>query len=120
MYEELLNDFDESGLDPNKTVIRCSSQYEANVFLKYLCAKGVWDEFSATRLIERWDEHKQSTCYHLSSKRWCSDFWYEEFEPSFRIVDFCDIYIGNHDIGGNPNAEVIMALTFDELMRDII
>ena len=92
MYEELLNDFDEGGLDPDNTVVRCSSQYEAEIFLEYLCAKGAWSKEDIEVLKEGWGDHEHQTCYHLSGHGWCYDSWYEKNRPSFLIVDFCDIH----------------------------
>ena len=88
----LLDYFDESGFDPRHTVVRCATQDEANIFIDYLCLKGVRDPDSSAKLKSAWVKYKGSTCYHLSECRWCYESWYAENCPELRIVDFCDIY----------------------------
>ena len=90
MEKHLLQYIDVTGLDPMKTVVRCATQDEANIFLDYLRSKGVWNSIEG--LKEKWCENRDRTCYHLALARWCSDVWYERTCPQFRIVDFCDIY----------------------------
>lgn len=92
MYEELLKDFDESGLDPLNTVVRCRTQTEAEIFLKYLCAKGVRHNKDIAILKDSWMEHQEHTCYHISKQSWCYDTWYMENRPEYHISDFCDVY----------------------------
>ena len=90
MDKILLGHFDESGLDPSSTVVRCATQDEADIFLEYLRVKGVWKRVD--KLKELWECDGASTCYHLGEPRWCYDSWYAENCPEIRIVDFCDIY----------------------------
>ena len=111
MYEKLLSCFDESGIDPSNTVIQCYTQNEADLFLQYLVAKGVWEKKSADILSKRWMDHCQCTCYRISSKGWCNAAWYREFCPSIKIVDFQDIYKGD---AGELSEPVI---GFDEIMN---
>lgn len=114
-YEDFLKEFDESGLDPANTVVRCASQTEADIFLEYLCAKGVWDKFQISSISRSWDEFTFSTCYHLSKQSWCDDNWYKEREPHIRIIDFCDIYKESKQ---NEESKATY-ISFDELIRGI-
>ena len=113
MYEELLNDFDESVVDPSNTVVRCASQHEADMFLKYLNAKGIWDERQIKILSKCWANHGSSTCYHLSNPSWCHVEWYEENRSDLYIVDFCHIHKESREKMG-------LTLSFDELMQGVI
>lgn len=90
MDNSLLEDFDESGLDTSRTVVRCITQDEANIFLDYLCCKRIWNKGNARILKDRWKEYGSSTCYHISRDSWCHDSWYEL--NGFDVVDFCEIY----------------------------
>lgn len=92
MYENILNDFDESGFDPQKTVVRCATQEEADIFLEYLNAKGVWSESHVKILKKRWSDYGSETCYHLSEPAWCYASYYATEYSDYDIVDFCDIH----------------------------
>lgn len=93
MYENLINNFDLSSIDPSTTVVRCETQDEADVFLDYLFVKGVWDKKQISNLKDRWEERESETCYHLTQRSWCYASWYAETHPELSIVDFCDIYV---------------------------
>lgn len=109
MCEELLNDFDESGLDPMRTVVRCATKEEAYTFLRYLNAKGVWNKKEIESLICDWYQYGSSTCYHLSEPRWCNVTWYER---SYRIVDFCHIHKKSKEKMGST-------FSFDAFMQGV-
>lgn len=109
MHDGLINDFDTSGLDPDSTVVRCATQEEADIFLEYLRLKGVWRRDQIQELSRRWEDYRDTTCYHLSSPGWCYDTYYYGEYPHYQIVDFCDIYCPQ---ASNP---LKITLGFDEL-----
>lgn len=110
MLSNLQIKFDENGLDLRKTVVRCETQDEANAFLEYLCAKGVWKLDQIQELKRRWSEYKCSTCYHIGKNSWCHDVWYKE--RGYYVVDFSDIYIGSIHIDA-----INISLGYDELFE---
>lgn len=113
MQKDILNEFDETGLDPLKTVVRCESQHEADIFLDYLNTKGVWNQTDIRELKRRWIEHDSSTCYHLSQQRWARAGYYEEMHPEIVIVDFRDIY------KPEPEVDISQILSFDDFIMTI-
>lgn len=113
MYDDLLDNFDVSGLDASNTVVRCDTQEEADILLKYLNAKGVWSEQQISSLSKRWADYGSSTCYHLSLPSWCYVDYYKRNYPEWCIVDFCHIYQQSLE---EPSLE----FSFDELMQGII
>ena len=90
--QELLNRFDETGLDPKNTVVRCETQDEVNLFLDYLCCKGIWTEPQISYLKQHCFDKEGLICYHISRQSWCNDRWYKIHRPEYSIVDFCDVY----------------------------
>ena len=92
MGADILNDFNFSGVDPSKTVVRCATQEEADIFLEYLGEKGVWDWTSVDSVANQWSKYGNSTCYHISKNNWCYDRWYREMSPELFIIDFCEVY----------------------------
>ena len=113
MNKDLLNDFDETGLDPENTVVRCYSQEEADIFLKYLHRKGVWDSTSIRKLSDYWCQFGSDTCYHISRMSWCDTSYYIEHRPEYCIINFCDIYKGVIA----QYEEIDYAISFDEIMQ---
>ena len=113
MYEDLLESFDESGLDPRNTVVRCETVHDAEIFIKYLIAKGVRRQGNMDKLLSRWHEYGSSTCYHLSEVSWCRQSWYEQI-PGICIVSFSEIYKPTQ-----PVEDTALKLSFDELMRGV-
>lgn len=88
---DIIQDFDFSELsDLHHTVVRCANQEEANIFLDYLRAQGIWSASNAKRLASQWDKYGSSTCYHTCEQRWCDDAFYSRH--GFRVIDFCDVY----------------------------
>ena len=87
-----IDEFNVSWLDQHNTVVRCATQEEADLFLEYLQAKGVWEPKQIEILKDRWDEYGDSTCYHLSERSWCYASYYASEYPHYDIVDFCDIH----------------------------
>ena len=116
MYEEVLSRFDESGTDPQNTVVRCKTCEEAETLLKYLVAKGVWTPCVAKRLMAGYEVRDGIPCYHISKARWCRDEWYEK-NSSYEIIDFCDIYIG--DPLTSQRVEGPLTISFEELMAGV-
>lgn len=114
MYENILNDFDENGFDPQNTVVRCATQEEADIFLEYLNAKGVWNKEQIAGLSRRWHEYGSSSCYHFSQNSWCYDSYYKNYSR-YEIIDFCDIYKKT-----NPIVDADLALGFDEVMQGVL
>jgi hypothetical protein len=114
MGGDLLSAFDDSGLDLNNTVVRCSTQEEADMFLKYLYLKAVWEADNVDTLSDCWENFGSATCYHISERSWCYDSWYKDNCPDYRIVDFWDIYKGN-----NQHEEQGCVISFDELMQGV-
>lgn len=86
--------FDVSELDPDRTVVRCQTQEEADLFLDYLQDINVWGKRHIESLKKQWCDHGSSTCYHLSQSKWCYDSWYAQNYPEYKIIDFSDIYKG--------------------------
>lgn len=104
---EAFNDFNIEGLDQKHTVVRCETMEEANIFLQYLEANGVWGRTSIQKLIDRWADYEGNTCYHLSEPSWCDVNWYREIRPEYQIVDFCDIYQPRIEYGNIVPSEMI-------------
>ena len=114
--ENLIYDFDESGLDPRYTVVRCSTQEEAKIFLEYLCQKGVWSKSSIRTLNGFWTQYKSKTCYHVSEPRWCRDDWFINLGEGYKVVDFGDIYISGAE---EPATHDCAEMGFDEVMYGV-
>ena len=88
---DIIQDFDFSELsDLHLTVVRCANQEEANIFLDYLCSKGIWSFSETKKLAIRWSEYGSTTCYHSCEARWCDDEYYSRH--GYRVIDFCDVY----------------------------
>lgn len=117
---ELLGRFDTHGLDRKNTVVRCETREEANIFLRYLAAKGVWGPDRIVALANKWDEYGPATCYHFSEESWCYDAWYKRERPSYRIVNFCDIYKDYDLLKSEKNNVPVICFSFDELMQGAI
>jgi hypothetical protein len=101
------------GYDPLKTVVRCLDLSEAEIFLHYLCNKGVWTTGQIALLIGFYDMYKDKSCYHFSRTEWCSESFYRKQRKDYKIVNFCDIYAGH-------KANVFdFAIGFDELMNGV-
>lgn len=115
MYDDLLDLFDECGLDPRNTVVRCETVCEAEIFLKYLVAKGVRSPETVYPLLSRWKEEGSSTCYHLSRESWCRQSWYEANMPGVCIVSFSDIYKPVQHVDA-----ATLKFSFDELMQGVL
>lgn len=88
---DLIYDFDITGLDPERTVVKCATQEDADIFLRYLVESCVYTADDAAFLSRHWRSHGSSTCYHLSQQRWCNETFYR-FKTNFAIVNFEDIY----------------------------
>ena len=110
---QLLNGFfDETAIDPSRTVVRCATQDEADILLAYLKDKGVWEQAHIDGLSKAWSRYGSSTCYHLSEQSWCHDAWYREVSPELFIVDFQDCWC-MHDVEN-------FFYEFDDLMHGTI
>ena len=106
---QLLNGFfDETAIDPSRTVVRCATQDEADILLAHLKDKGVWKQSHIEGLSKEWSRHGSSTCYHMSERSWCYDTWYREAAPGLLIVDFQDCW-RMHDVEN-------FSMSFDDLM----
>lgn len=88
---DLIYDFDITGLNPENTVVKCATQEDADIFLRYLVRTGVCTASEAEVLSGCWKRHGSSTCYHLSQRRWCYEAFYRK-EAQCDIVNFEDIY----------------------------
>lgn len=110
MKEDLLNAFDESGIDPQHTVVRCETQEEADIFLEYLHQKGVYGRKTIQELSRKWEGYGSETCYRFSKSGWCYARYYREDCLGISIVDFCDIYKGYRVI-----EPVDVTYSYDEL-----
>jgi hypothetical protein len=88
---DLIYDFDITGLDPERTVVKCATQEDADIFLRYLVESCVYMADEAAFLSRHWRSHGSSTCYHLSQQRWCNENFYR-LKTNFAIVNFADIY----------------------------
>ena len=114
MNKDILNDFDISGLDKNQTVVRCSTRAAADTFLKYLCAKDIWNQSQVKLLASHWTDYGDTTCYHLNERQWCNTDWYMRYRPDYVIVEFEDIYIG-----GRSEQNADYKISFDEVLQGV-
>lgn len=88
---DLIYDFDITGLDPERTVVKCATQEDADIFLRYLVRTDVWTASDAADLSRSWKAHGSSTCYRLSRQGWCYEAFYRN-KTQCDIVRFEDIY----------------------------
>lgn len=88
---DLIYDFDITGLDPERTVVKCATQEDADIFLRYLVGTGARTEIDAGILSKCWKKHGSSTCYRLSGRGLCYEAFYRK-ENQYDIVNFEDIY----------------------------
>ena len=107
MNADLINDFDLSGFDPYKTVVRCLTQEEADDFLEYLFSRGVCSRKNADLLKGYWGKYSTETCFRVDQPGYCHLDWYRE--RGYMIVEFLDIY--------KPQASgaLDIAYSYDEL-----
>lgn len=88
---DLIYDFDMTGIDLENTVVKCATQEDADIFLRYLVRTGVCTKIDAGILSGCWKKHGSSTCYRLSGQGWCYEAYYRN-ETQYDIVKFEDIY----------------------------
>ena len=107
MQKSTYAEFDISEYDIDNTVVRCSTQEEADEFLEYLYRKGVWRKEDAISVGRNWNYYGDTTCYHISKKEWCYDSWFVE-EYGYTVIDF-------FDLRNKPNPKEI-TFSFEEMM----